>query len=637
MDAVFKLSPVALAIVTFSALAEQPEVIEITGQVLSGVDAVITTDDLDKQQAQDLNDIFRKTPEVTVGGATPATQKLYVRGLEDSLLNIYIDGALQSGRLFHHQGRLTVDPDLLKQVEVSAGAGRATNGPGALGGSIKFKTKDAHDLLNGSEKFGAQVKTGYLSNSDGYTGNVSLYGEISEGLGLLGTLSYLDQGDLVDGNGDTHEKTALEQTSALIKLSGQLDSKNYISLAYDVYVDHNERAHRPEWAPSVDGFYNPAFDQEMDRYTATASYKYSGSEKLNIETTLYQTKSTISHKHPDYGHSYGDTDTFGGFLQNTSTIGNLTLIAGTDYRKDEVIFTTSGVDYPEQGTVWGVYLQNDWQPIERLLISFGGRYDWYSLDSNDGKKIEMSGFSPNVGLEIALTNNIKLFTSYAEAIRGPVTKQLFDLYRYGTASDLKKEEAENFEFGTTFSSSIFNAGITVFHSEIENVITSSRSDRVYGNRGTLDNQGISAFLGLTYDSLNANLSYNTSAPKLNGEYLNDENRSLGTTVGDTWVLTTDYDLNGALSLGWTSTFVERMTDISDPTVSSEKPGYAVHDLYAQWLPLSNEDLILTLSIKNIFDKYYQDHGTYAKYVGYDYTTGLAAPGRDFRFNVSYAF
>ncbi|MEF1231150.1 TonB-dependent receptor plug domain-containing protein, partial [Vibrio fortis] len=162
---------------------------------------------------QDLNDIFRGDAEVSVGGSSGISQKIYVRGLEDTMLNISVDGAEQSGSLFHHQGRLSIEPELLKQVDVSAGAGRATNGPGALGGAIQFKTKDAHDLLHPNDSFGAQVKGGYYTNNDGYKVSTSLYGEVTEGLGLLASFGYVDGQNIKDGNGDSQPYTV-----ALLKL-----------------------------------------------------------------------------------------------------------------------------------------------------------------------------------------------------------------------------------------------------------------------------------------------------------------------------------------------------------------------------------------------------------------------------------
>ena len=157
---VFKLSPLTIALFVASQVTyanDDMEVMEVLGHTPEGIDITIDSDQLAKSQAQDLNDIFRKDAEISVGGSSGVSQKIYVRGLEDTMLNVSIDGAEQSGNLFHHQGRLSIEPELLKQVDVSAGAGRATDGPGALGGAIKFTTKDAHDLLTAGETYGAML------------------------------------------------------------------------------------------------------------------------------------------------------------------------------------------------------------------------------------------------------------------------------------------------------------------------------------------------------------------------------------------------------------------------------------------------------------------------------------------------
>ncbi len=137
---------------------EEQKAIEHIAVVGASTNLSITAQDIEQFQANDLADVFRESPSVSVGGSVGVAQKIYVRGLEDAYLNVTVDGAQQTSTLFHHIGRVTLDPDLLKQIDVQAGAGEATSGPGAIGGSIRFKTKDAQDLLADGEQFGGKVK-----------------------------------------------------------------------------------------------------------------------------------------------------------------------------------------------------------------------------------------------------------------------------------------------------------------------------------------------------------------------------------------------------------------------------------------------------------------------------------------------
>ena len=69
-----------------------------------------------------------------------------------------------------------------------------------------------------------------------------------------------------------------------------------------------------------------------------------------------------------------------------------------------------------------------------------------------------------------------------------------------------------------------------------------------------------------------------------------------------------------------------------------KPG--VHDLFVHWLPTGNEDLRLTLTVKNVGDKQYIDHASNADYEsipGYEGVIGLPEPGRDIRLGLALRF
>ncbi|MGS0466372.1 TonB-dependent receptor plug domain-containing protein [Cobetia marina] len=141
---------------------------------------VISAEEIEERQARDLEDLFRAEPGVSVGGGIAIGQKVYVRGLEDTNLNVTIDGARQGGYLFHHTGRLTIDPALLKQAEVDTGPATADDGPGALGGSLRFETKDAQDLLKPGQDLGARVSVGTESAADATSGTTAFYGRLEK-------------------------------------------------------------------------------------------------------------------------------------------------------------------------------------------------------------------------------------------------------------------------------------------------------------------------------------------------------------------------------------------------------------------------------------------------------------------------
>src|SRR5690606_2772123 len=135
-------------------------------------------------------------------------------------LNVTVDGAPQHGTLFHHVGRVAIEPELLKTVDVQTGAGEATAGFGAIGGAIRFRTRDAVDLLAPGKAFGGLARASWLSN-DGHRLSGSLYGRLAGELGFVASYVHTDRDDMQDGAGNRLYGTAGEQRMGFLKVGGQ--------------------------------------------------------------------------------------------------------------------------------------------------------------------------------------------------------------------------------------------------------------------------------------------------------------------------------------------------------------------------------------------------------------------------------
>lgn len=94
-----------------------------------------------------IKDVFEKNVSVGVGGPTAFSQKVYVNGIEETNLNVQIDGARQANNIWHHNANLLIDPNILKAVGVDTGVAAADAGPGTLGGSLRYETRDVDDFL----------------------------------------------------------------------------------------------------------------------------------------------------------------------------------------------------------------------------------------------------------------------------------------------------------------------------------------------------------------------------------------------------------------------------------------------------------------------------------------------------------
>ncbi|WP_192980043.1 TonB-dependent receptor domain-containing protein [Pseudomonas sp. EggHat1] len=611
---------------------------EITAAAIDRNESV-EAEQLQRYQASDLQEVFESNPEVSVAGGPGVAQKLYLRGLEDTLLNISIDGASQPGQTFHHTGRIGIEPELLKRAEVQAGTGDATAGPGALGGAIRFVTKDPDDLLRDGEQLGALLKTGYFSNGEGYKSSASVFGRFNENWSALAMTTYQDQNDFEDGNNDDVLGTAARQKLGFAKLVGKLTEEQTLRLSYEKRIDEGERSQRPQWIPSS---FNRLYPLSTERETWTLNYAWQpvNNDLLDVELTTYHTTNELE-QDGRFGLYFGDTRSTGFDLRNTSRIGAHQLTYGVDYRDDRTTLGPEGdreLDH-EDGEVLGVYLQDRYQITSRLQLDAGLRYDRYKLDDRDKQTFIEEGISPNLGLRYQLTPELAVFAGQARALRGPQVRDAFKLDVSGNDPDLKAEKARTDEVGFDYRDGGWELSGKAYVTRIKDAIADPIGrPNLYENVGDLKSKGVLLSTAYHWQQLSLGLSYHRNEARLDGERLNVyEYNGLGTSLGDTWTAFADYRASDNLNLGWQGRFVRGIDTLHTGVGDVSKPGYGVHDLYAEWQAVP-ESLTVTLTLKNLLDKQYLDHASnedFEHIPDYEGIRGSYEPGRELRLGLAW--
>lgn len=599
---------------------------------------------LERFQATDLEDVFASEPQVTVGGGHSAAQKLYLRGIEDTQLSISIDGATQAGQTFHHTGRISIEPELLKQAEVQAGTGDATAGPGALGGSIRFVTKDPADLLRGDESFGALVKGTYFSNAEGFKVNTSLFGRLSDTWSGMLVATHQDQNDYEDGSGDSVFGTGNRQDLGFAKLVGDIGADQTLRLSYERLVDRGERTQRPQWV--VSGF-NRAYPLETrrDTYTLNHHWEPTGNPLLDLQTTVFHTEMELEQDVFDrWGLYYGNVESSGIDVRNTSLLGSHRLTYGIDYRDDQVTAGPGGDEsaFEENGSVAGLYLQDSIELHPQWLLGLGARYDRYELTDATDQDFRDSGISPNVSLRYEVTEHLSLLAGHSRALRGPRIRDAFKLDAAINDPDLHAEKARTSELGFEYRHGALSLDGKVYQTDIQDVIVDLvGGPRLYENSGDLESKGLLLQAGYHWTRLSTAISYHHNDIELEGQPLNVyEHNGLGSSIGDTWILNADYRFSEQLEFGWQGRFVQAVNSLETGVGRIEKPGYGVQDIYVRWQPLVDDRLTLSLTVRNLLDKGYLDHASNEDFegiAGYEGIIGSAEPGRELRLGMAMRF
>lgn len=205
-----------------------------------GTVSVIARERIDKYMVQNIRDLVRYEPGVSVigTGGRFGLDSFNIRGLSGNRSRIEIDGvslpssfgASVAGSSYR-AGRNQIDMENIKEVEIVRGAASALYPSDALGGMVALKTKDPGDYLRPGKTFGGQVKASYdgSDNSKGTTATLA-FGDARDS--LLVQAHYREGHETknkgeVGGTGSTRTKAepmSYKQTGLLAKYVHNADS-----------------------------------------------------------------------------------------------------------------------------------------------------------------------------------------------------------------------------------------------------------------------------------------------------------------------------------------------------------------------------------------------------------------------------
>ena len=614
-----------------------------------------------------------------MGGGVGLAQKIYVRGLEDSLLNVTIDGAPQRGTLFHHIGRVTIEPELLETVDVQAGPGEATAGFGAVGGAIRFRTRNAVDMLQDGRDIGGIAKAGWFSN-DGYKFSGTVYGRIAGDIGILASYVHVNRDPYRDGDGVRQLATGAEQKLGFIKIGGELGGGHRLTASYEQRRETGRFGQRPNWPVLADA---RLFDVEGKRQTTVLNYGHKGDSGVDIEATGYWTRTNFSQNRDDRWGLYGaEIETYGFDARANLAIGNHGITVGAEHRRDEVTSAYLGApamwqpwawdpnvgSFTEKGSLMGVYVQDHWRVIDPLLISFGARYDAYDLDQTTYRTgTHSDGVSFNVGAEFEIVRGLSLNAGYAEAFRGKEIGDAFTLEkrpgRLSLSPTLRREKVDNLEGGLKYDAGGFTVSAVYYEMTIKDVILDelgrnaaqpSQDAVYYENVGKFRSKGFELRAGYRAGPFSINSYYNHYDSRLNGNRIEGyEHIALGNSMGDNWAVTVGFQPSDQFIFRASLTRFEDLNDIEvlfresqlgfiDGTRLIDKPGYTTVDLFGSWRPFGTDRFELQAAAYNLFDETYIAHASTADYgqlglPDYAIVSGLPEPGRNVRVTASVRF
>jgi hemoglobin/transferrin/lactoferrin receptor protein len=614
---------------------------------------VVGPEEIERRAPTKVDDLIRDIPGVDMsGGPRRSAQDINIRGFGGQRVVTTIDGARQNFEA-GHKGRVYMDPDLLKQVEVLKGPASTLYGSGAIGGVLAMTTKDAADYLDGATGYMLRGKVGYSSAARERLTGVTQAGKPVEQFDYVANLTYRDGSNIQQGGGRELASSATDTHSGLFKVGINPVENHRIGMSYQFM---HERGDMPNLSDENITSSAPGVHRSIDTQTTNFSYGFKSPENtwLNPTVRAYQTKVNIKDDRLQSSPSPGNTPRFDrtdflttGFdLFNTSRFdtgfGQHAITYGTEYFMNDAVAYRNGNPRPEfprgRQDVLGFYVQDE-ITMGAVSVTPGIRYDKFDASSAGFKENSESDVSPRLGAVWRVTHWASLFASYAEGFRAPTLLELFvsgahipGQVNFISNPDLKPEKTETYEAGPRF--------------KFENVLMERDKLRLAGTYFTTE---ASDFIELTgsvppstgaryvniptvnVDGVELEAMYDTPRMFAGAGYarIRGTNESTGGGVNsippDKLTLTAGgkaptYDL----IYGARSEIADRQDRIGD--LGTKTGGYAIHGVFASWLPSTGilNGMRVDVGIDNIFDKAYRRH-----------LTALYDEGRDYHGAVSY--
>lgn len=603
---------------------------------LAGV-SVVTSAELYRQMSGSGADVLRRVPGVgaTLNGDDAAISA-NIRGLQQmGRVVITLDGARQDfWRVGHGSGSFYIEPELLKQVTVIRGPSSNSYGSGAIGGVIAFETKDASDMLRGSETWALSQKLRFGSNGEGASSVTTGAWKVNDKFEVIGSFSFRDSDEYKDGDGKT------------VRWSGERVGSGFLKAVLRPAEGHTLKfsASRQDINDIITGSSGSTSatlsrydtDTVVDTYSGSWNFRPVGNDLVDLTVTAAR-GSTRNDQFQVWPTSALGNSRYYDVATSTFTVQNVSRFSSGAWDQSVSVGAETGRMTGKSDTdnfgngkqdTRGAWVQ--WQGRNgRLELIASARYDSYKLYGTTktsptaaSQDVAISGnrVSPRVALGYDVTEGLQLFASYSEGYRAPHLQEMFRKNgAHGAGYEpnllLRPEVAKSFEIGANISrdnlwlqGDSLRGKVTLFNTNVDDYIdtvsTSGAATR-YENIGNARLRGIE--LEGVYDF---GRGYFSLASSFTNAKLRDGAKS-GANLGNTPLDTTTARLglralDDKLEYGVEYQYqgsVDRVTG----SIKKFHPAVDLVNLFASYQ--LSDSARFDFGVENLFDKAYTDPQT----------------------------
>ncbi len=482
-----------------------PEIV-VTGLPAARSDSAYSATDIPISSSQTVENILRDVPGLQqfrrsdARSANPTSQGVTLRGLggnASSRALLILDGVPQADPFGGWVAWPGYDALALNSARITRGGGSGADGQGAISGTIELFSDDVGDLIELGAAYGSRnsVDTDLLFGRELGQGQLTISANYARGDGFI---------PIIEGQrGSVDRPAEYEQAGLAVRFVAPLSDNVELQSNVRAFTDDRERG----FAFSEN--HNDGADASIRLVDRTSDWQWSALAYLQIRNFdvsfggVADDRNSVSRVFEQF--NVPSTGLGARFEMRPPVGDDIELRVGGDWRRTEGItnenFFFADNDTPRRSrraggstATYGGFVEASVQASDALVLTGGGRIDFWSIDSGFRKEIELinpfpgsvrtdeqyanrSGneFTGRGGFAYDATDTLTLRGAAYLGWRLPTLNELFRPFRVGadaTAANelLEPERVKGAELGLEWDNGNVRLGFTAFYNQLDNAV-----------------------------------------------------------------------------------------------------------------------------------------------------------------------
>lgn len=488
-----------------------PEII-VTGLPASLGDKAYNATEIPMDSSQTVENSLRDVPGLQqfrrsdARSANPTSQGVTLRGLggnASSRALLILDGVPQADPFGGWVAWPGYDALALKSARITRGGGSVADGQGAISGTIELFSDNVGDLIELGAAYGSRnsVDADLLFGRELGQGQLTISANYARGDGFI---------PIIEGQrGSVDRPAEYEQAGLAVRFVAPLSDNIELQSNVRAFTDDRERG----FAFSEN--HNDGADASIRLVDRTSDWQWSALAYVQIRNFdvsfggVADDRNSVSRVFEQF--NVPSTGLGARFEVRPPVGDDVELRIGGDWRRTEGTtnenFFFADNDTPRRSrraggntATYGGFVEASLQASDALLLTGGGRVDFWSIDGGFRKEIELinpfpgsvrsdeiftnrdgTEFTGRGGFAYDLTGQITLRGAAYLGWRLPTLNELFRPFRVGsdaTAANelLEPERVKGAELGLDWESGITKLGITAFYNQLDNAVANVTLD-----------------------------------------------------------------------------------------------------------------------------------------------------------------